>query len=284
MIHMKNKKHNGLVNIVGIGIFFVVLATAIFFFLRRATYATIVLRVSQSDSLEENWSDTPIWYLEKLKSGLEQRDIIGRLTISILKNFYYVNDGNKRVAYLTLRMLTTYDKKSGIYTYEGVPLLVGSYQNLRIKGLLLKGVVYRIEGDGWSPLKKTFIVDGYLNPAYILNQDPYVAEMKTDGVKNYLADNFVSGLKINDSDGQTIVEILESNKVPAISRFVNGDRVAEVNDGERKKVNLKVKLTAEGYGDVFLFRGIDPLRINDNVNLIFKDFSGVMTITNVKEI
>jgi hypothetical protein len=188
------------------------------------------------------------------------------------------------VVYLTIKLLTTLDKKSGIYSYEGVPLLIGSYQNLKIKNIFLRGVIHRVEDKDWQPERKTYVVEGFLNAAATANQDPYVAETMTNSIQNYLADKIVKGLKITDSDGTVLAEVLEVKKEVAYRRFIYQNRLVDVPDNERKKVTLKVKVTTEKYGDVFLYRNDMPLKINDNLYLDFWDFGVPMTITDFKEI
>lgn len=278
---MKEKKVFSLVNLVGLGVFFFMLATAVFFFLRRATYATIVLRVSQTDVLEPYYG-LPMWYLDNLKPGMEQKDIFGRSVISIVKNFSYPNNSNSRVVYLTIKLLTTFDKKSGIYNYEGVPLLVGSYQTLRIKDILLRGVIHRVENKDFQAEKKSYIVEGFINPSQTVNQDPYVAETMTEGIQNYLADKIVKGLKISDSDGGVIVDVLEVKKETSYRKFIFQNRLVEVPDSDRKKVKVKMQIVTEKYGDVFLFRNESTLKVNDNIFLNFGDFEIPLTITNIK--
>jgi hypothetical protein len=282
MQKMKRKNLFSLVNLIGLGVFFFVLATAVFFFLRRAVYATVVLRVSQNDSMNVNIG-LPMWYVENLKAGMEQKDIFGRQVISIVKNYKYVNGLDNPISYLTIKLLTTYDKKSGIYSYEGVPLLIGSYQNFKINDVLLRGVVHQVQNVNWKPEKKKFIVEGFLNPAAIVNQDPYVAETITEGVLNYLGDKVVKGLKILDSDGTVLVDVLDVKKEVAWRKFIYQDRLVEVVDKDRKKISLKMLIETEKHGDLFLFNNEFSLKVNDNFILNFEEFSLPVTITSIEE-
>ena len=70
-ISWPNFKKLGLVDLVGLGVFVAILATAVFFFLRRASYVTVTLRISQADMLTYG---LPIWYLDSLKPGMVQKD------------------------------------------------------------------------------------------------------------------------------------------------------------------------------------------------------------------
>lgn len=282
MIKLGFKKHR-LVDLVGIAVFFLALVTAVLFFLRRATYVTIVMRVSDSDSL--NQYGLPMWYLGSLKEGMVQKDILGKPLISILKK--YTTDTNtvsSSTTFLTMKLLTTYDVRNETYLYEGVPILVGSYQNFKIKGVFLRGVVYRILDKNYEENKKKILVEGYLNPVINDNQDPYAANTFSNGIKNYLADKFVSGVKRVDSEGVVLAEIKEVKKLPSTRRFVYQNRIVEQNDPERQQVFLKVIVTVEKVNGVYLYEGVSPVRINGNFWLGFDDFDGGMTITGFKEI
>jgi hypothetical protein len=204
--------------------------------------------------------------------------------ISLQKAYSYPSNPNERVSYLTLKLLTTYDRRSKSYSYEGVPILIGSYQTFRLNGILLRGVVYRIDEDKTVTEKKSFEVKGYLNPGFTLNQDPYTAETIANGIDNYLADKFSKGLVIKDGDNQPIVEVEEVKLVPAYRKFIYGNQLVETEDKDRKRVELTLKINAEKRGNIFMFREDMPLMINGNIYLDFWDFGAMMTITDFKEI
>lgn len=269
-------------DIVGLGIFLMIMATAFFFFLRKAEYVTLTLRVSQSDLLELNGA--PLWYLENLKPGTEQKDLFGRSVISLIKTYSYPTNSENRVLYINIKVLCTYNKRTGSYSYEGVPLLVGSSQSFKLNGVLIRGIIHSIKGQNQKRDKRVFFIEGFLNPTLTDNQEPYAAETVTDGIKNYLADKFVKGLKIKDSDGREVVSVEEVSVLPAKRKFIYGDRWFEVADREKKVVKLKIKLEAEKFGDVYLFKENAPIRINGNIYLDFWDFGAMMTITDFKEI
>lgn len=276
------KKVNWL-NLIGLGVFFLVLVSSVFFLLRKAEYAILVLRVSESESLNNNYG-TPMWYLKQLKPGFEQKDAFGRSRISILDSFSYVSNSKGGVTYLTIKLLTTYDKKTGVYNYDGIPLFAGSYQSFKIKNIQLTGLVYRIEAGTWEPQQKKYLVEGYLNPVAIQNQDPNVAEVTTQGVKNYLADKIIEGMEIKDSNDKIVAKVKKLSKQPSYSRFIYNDKLVSSIDSDRKKVEMTLELLTNKYGDVYLFENETPIRINENLNLNFWDFDLVLTITDFQEI
>lgn len=279
MVRIKGFK---LVDLLGVGVFVAILVLAVMILLRRAEYVTMVLKVTDSGYLGNN--PLPMWYLDKFKGGMEQKDVLGRSSISILKSYSYPTNKDSRVMYLTMRLLAAYDKKNKSYSFEGVPLLLGSYQTFKFNGMLLRGVVYRIEDIDQPVEEKTLEVSGVLNPANNMNQDPYVAEMTTDGIKNYLATKIVKDLRVKDSDGLVVAEVREVDLSPSYRKFIAGNRIVSVVDNDRKNVAMKVVVKVKKFGDVYLFREDMPITINANVWLDFWDFQVNMTITDFKEI
>lgn len=276
-------KRHRLVDLVGVMVFVLVLVTAVFFFLRRATYVTIVMMVSQSDALDQ--SVLPMWYLNNLKAGMVQKDILGKPVISVLKSYSYDSSNiSSKVTFLTMKLLTAYDARNKMYLYEGVPLLIGSYQNFKIDGVFLRGVVYRILDKDYVADKKTILIEGYLNPTRIDNQDAYGANTISNGVLNYLADKFKVGGKIMDSDGSVLAEIKDVKKMSATRKFIFGSQLIEEIDRERQQVWLKVAVDVEKVNGIYLFQGVVPVRINSTFWLGFHDFDGALTVRDYKEI
>ena len=118
------------IDVLGIVVFFVILGVAAAFFLRKQKTVDVVLRVSESGSLDI-WYKPPLWYLENLKPGLGETDWLGRKTIAIKDiNSFYTNQAN-RLFYITLTVQSAYNKRLNQYSYNGVPLLVGSYQTFK---------------------------------------------------------------------------------------------------------------------------------------------------------
>src|SRR5258708_30836299 len=84
------------IDIVGVAIFFFIVAMAAFFFLRKANNVTITLRVSQSGSLDVS-SSPPLWYVAQLHQGLAEKDGLGRNVLTIEDVSNYLNSTGGRV-------------------------------------------------------------------------------------------------------------------------------------------------------------------------------------------
>lgn len=281
-VKMSDFRRLNIVDLVGMGVFFLVLATAVFFFLRRASYVTIKLRISQADSLTSY--GLPIWYFDSLKAGMVQKDFFGRPVISLLKTYSNPNNVSNRILYLTMDVLTVYDKRSKGYSYEGSPLFIGSYQTFKFNGMLIRGVVIKLANASDKPEVKMYEVEGFLNPEIILNQNPYSANTVTDGVKTYIAERFSRGLEIKDNDHEVVAKVKDVTIGTAYRSFIAGSQIIKTVDTERKKVSLRLLLKTVKVGDIFLYMEDIPIKINSNLDLDFPDLSVPLTITGFKEI
>ena len=80
------------IDLLGIGIFFFVLASVAFFMRRQATNLTIVVKINQNLDYGQQSS----WYLDKLRPGLEQKGITGKTDISVVEVTSQFSDHNIR--------------------------------------------------------------------------------------------------------------------------------------------------------------------------------------------
>ncbi len=271
-------------DILGVGVFIFVLVTSAIFLRRSESYLTLVLKIAQFENMESYGAELPQWYLANVRSGVKQFDKGGHLDTEIVKVYSQNLSEKSKEFYVTLRIRTAFDKRSGIYSYDGLPVLVGSYQSFKIGGILIKGVVVSLNNDNYPVTTKKYLVEGFLNPNNIANQEPYWANTISNGVSNYLAELFKLGNTVKDSDGKVIADIKEVKLLPATRKFVSGDRLVEVPDNDRKQVKLKLEVTAIDLNGVSLYMGIMPIKINNQLNLDFGKFNVNLTVTDFKEI
>lgn len=244
-----------LVDVAALMVFGASVLLAYFFLLRRAEYINVILRVSQSDLINSETggisATLPAWYLEKIR--VDDFDSLKKSDISIVKTLEYQNNSNEKIMYVTLKLATVFDKKTGGYTYGGIPLLVGSYQNFRYKNVMLRGIIQEVNWLGQEREEKVLEV-----------------EARAD-VGDYLAKKIVKGLTINDSNDRELV------KIEAVS-LGNGSKKGNL------EVKLKMKVVVEKFGDVFLYGGEKTIKIGEETKFDFWDFNFNGIITSIKEV
>lgn len=228
---------------------------AYFLVMRKADRVYVTLRVSQSDLINANTGGIsaalPAWYLENIKVDPNP---LTNSEISVVKVFQYQNNSNEKTVYLTLRLLVTYDKKSGIYTYNGLPLLVGSYQSFTYNGVLIRGIVQNVSGVMEDKREeKTLMVEGLVK------------------VENYMTKNFVNGLTISDSDDRVVAKIENVEIDPGDSK-------------DNKIVKLKLRIRVDKFDDVYLYGGETAIKMGQELDLDFWNFEAKVTVTDFKEV
>ncbi len=268
-------------DIIGITIFFSILAVAAFFFLRKADYVTLTLRVSESDSLEI-WSMPPLWYTSYLKPGLTSKDMLGRPTIEVVDVYQYLSRESSSLTYVKLKVRAVYNRRTNEYSYNGSNLLIGSYQQFKVQGLLLTGVVHSINSSNLPDLKK-FLIKGYVSPI-LTDGTALSAETISTGVPLFISKKIREGLTVTDASGTTLAQIKKVHRSPAQRRFLSNGQFTQVNDPTAERVEVEVAVLAEKNRDLYFFRQDSPLIINSSLYLLFGELQLPIQITDIQPI
>lgn len=269
------------VDLFGVCVFLGILSIAFFFFLRKADYAYVTLRVSQSDTLNTYNDLAPSWYIEKIQPGLKETDGLGQESVVVQKVHRYNSNDLNQDFYVDLKIKSVFNSRTGQYSYNGSTLLVGSYQSFKLQSLQLSGVIVDVHGLGTQPEEKTFIVKGFLNAS--ANDDQYaVANTVGDGIRNFLADTLQKGLTVTDVDGQVVAEIISIEKRQAKRQFVSGSSFVSVPDPDRQYVEMTLKVKATKINDVFFYKKEVAMVVNSSLYLTFPQSSVIFTITELE--
>lgn len=271
------------IDLVGICIFLGILSVAFFFFLRKADYAYITLRVSQTDSLDTTHGQAPIWYVEKIQPGLKETDGLGRDAVLVESvNRVRSSDLNQDL-YVNLKVKSVYNTRTGQYSYNGSPLLVGSFQSFKLQSLQLYGTIVSVRGKDAIQEEKTFMVEGFIDSMMNDNQ-PSVANTVVDGIRNYLVNTLEEGQTITDVDGKVIAEITDIRKFEGRRQFVSGNNFVTIPDPERKRVEMTMKITTVKINDAYYYKRETPLLVNTVMYLTLPKSNINFTITKVEEV
>lgn len=273
-----------------ISIFFAMLAVALFFFLRKTEYITVRLRISQSDELRNNLTSfmTPIWYANVLMPGMEDTNFFGRSIIKIDRIIPGFPEDNEQKTYIDLRIQALYSKQTKQYSYNGIPLLIGSYQRFRVNGIQIPGVIHAIGALGLESYpQKKYILHGFLDHRQndwvpgVTNQPTSFIEY--DGVHTYLAEKIQNGMEMKLGD-ITIAKIVKVTKSPATKRIIELGRTYIVPDPERTRVELAVEITASIINGRPYFKDDQQrLLVNSTIPLDFVLIKPIMTIIDIQK-
>lgn len=272
------------VDYVGVSLFFLVLAVMVFFFLRRASYVEVLVRISESDNMQVlYYNRTPDWYIEYLRPGINEKDLLGRTMIEVADVYYYPTLGANQTVFVKLKMRAVFNKNTGQYTYNGKVLLVGNHELIKLRGLAIEGIIHDISGMGGERKTEIYLAKGILETQ---NNEgvPYPAETSFDGIKKNIADLLEPGLEVADSKGGVVAEIVEVEISRAKREFIYGGSLVSVDDPKRRRVEMEVKLWCVVVGDKCYYREETPLRINSVVGFDFDNFGVAMTIEELVKV
>jgi hypothetical protein len=270
------------IDLIGVGIFIVCLGMLALTFLRRAEYVTITLRVTNRKTFLPAWQDSPAdWYINNLSAGLADKNFLGQTNVEIVDTYYYPQNTTAQTVYVKLKVRSVFNKNTGQYSYNGVPLLIGELQTFKIKDVSLQGVMIDISSENEPIEQKKFIVKGSLETQY--NEEIRYAGISTyKGVRNFFADKIKPGLKATDSHGRVIAEVLEVKKTPGLKQFATNNGLLTVEDPDRTQVDLTVKFTTNKINNRYLYRAEEPLILGHYLNLDFEGFTVYITLMDVK--
>lgn len=277
------------VDILGVATFFLILVIASFFFLRSPEYVTITIRLFERDAPDFEFNRPRQWFVENVQKGLKEKDQLGRTVVEILDIYRYPSSIVKQDVFATLKVRSIYNQRTGQYSYNGLPLLIGEYRSFRLQNLLLSGVIVNMDTNERPRENKRFLVTGFLDPIDHDGRAPeervaIVDEINADGVDNFLAEKIVPGLTMFDNQGAVIAEIKSVNKRLGKISFVQGGRYVAVIDPDSKHVEITVEVLTEKIGDDYYFQKEQALTVGEKIFLTFDNLRLRPTVTSVKEV
>lgn len=276
------------VEVFGIVIFFFIILVTFLFLTRKKSDVIVTVRLLQSNS-------APAWYnfprqifLEKIKKGLKEKGQLGGTVVEVLDVYKYPSSDVNQDVFVTIKIRSIYNKQTGQYSYDNLPLLIGDYRTFHLQDVVFSGLVTDIGTSDKPRSQKKFLITGYLNP--VNNNDLGPGQqvaifngINTDGVKNYLADQVKLGIKILDSNGQTVAEIVSVKKAPGKITTIQNGHFATADDPDTKYVEITLNVLADKIGDSYFFQKEQSLRVGGYIILSFENLKITPTMTSVTE-
>lgn len=277
-----NVKSIAIVDLVGISFFFIIVVLSAFFFLRSADYVTVLLRVSESDSINI-WARPASWYVSELKPGLTEKDGLGRDVLTVTEVETYQTSEENKTAYLQLKLRAVYNKRTNQYLYNGVPLLIGSYQTFKLQGVQLMGVIHQVGEEIEQSEKKKYLVKGYIDSTST-EKDALAANSFTEGISLFRAEKFREGLEIINSKGYPIAKVISVEKSPAYRMFPYDSTYFKALDRDKQVVNLEVEIIVEKNGEQFMFKKEQVVKVGRLIYLDFPEADAPLVVTSFEEV
>lgn len=268
---------------IGIGIFFAILAMATAVFLRRTSFVYVTLEISHGEDAFHNFwfYKPPHWYIQNLQTGMANKDVLGRTDLELVDMYYYPNKSNEYSLYVTLKTRTVFNKRSQQHSYQGQPLLVGEQRVFKLGSVSIPSMIHKIEDYQQDTLIKKAIVSGELK-SEDHEEIEIAAETRFLGIRNYLADVIEPGLVIEDSKGKIVAEILDAKKTTGYREFIYQNSLIKVIDPERKNVQLIAELVLNEINGEYLYMEEAQILLGEIVEFPFDDFVLYLTVEKIE--
>lgn len=252
-----------------IALFLLIVASAAYLLLRPATYVYVTMRLFERDAPDFYFNRPTHLYVEKLVPGLKETGGFGENLLEIVDVYRYRSNNTYHDTFVTVKTKAAYNKRKGQYSYNGTPLLIGSFRTFRLQNIIVNGVILDISHTKEAREKKTFIIEGYLDPINNQNHSTYPDNItRGDGVENYLAQEIHEGIKVVDIHNNILAEIVKVKKTPG-KIFSPLTPQVFVNDPERTRVEITLRVVAEKINDAYYFQKEGRLLVGQTLYFAF---------------
>lgn len=276
-----------MIDYIGIGLIFILGLASFFFFMRKQTSVNIRVKVTDQDVLYA-WSYPRSSYADRFIKGDVENDGLGRVLSEIIDVETFNIDSQRKAVYLDVLTKTTYDKRSGLYYAKGKPLIYGASLRFNFKSVIFDGIVtelpepYRQKFYDFNIYEVRVLLKG-IN--YYNNRDTTQGILGLSYVEPEIVKSIKKGDKILDSKDETLFEVVDLVVKPSI-RIVTNDRgdVFKVNDPVYVDGLITLKARVKVIRNQVYVLDDTPLKINENLPLIFDNLSVYPLIISFKKI
>ncbi len=277
---LKKVKEASIIDLLGIFLVVFLVGSAYFFFSRKTEYLEVTIKLLNYDGPEYTFGQNKprALYVEKIKPGKKQIDGIGRSLSEIVDVYEYSSPTVLNDVYVTLKLRALKNKVSNQYIFDGTPLLIHEIRSFKIQDLLLTGEIVDLSAE--QRTYKEFVAKLEIEPDFGAYN---VSSALIEGVENYVADSLEPGMVIRDSTGRELVKIITIDKKPGTRSFVSENGFYSVEDPNRKRVFLTIKVLGEKINNGYFYRKESPLLLNEKLYLTFDNIAFLGTIFSIEE-
>ena len=206
------------------------------------------------------WASTQkpsLWFINNLKTGMVEKDLVGQPTTKVLSVRYYPWWGsNQYDVYLTMKLKVSGSKKTGKYNFKRSAIAVGAPVDFEFPSSQFSGTIIDLSTKPIKDKSSEKIV-------YLTKPFTYVWEY--DGIKT--GDKFFNG-------EENVVEILDKSAGETVSViYPYRGTINPSFSQSRRDVVIKVKLKGKVVNDQFVFAEDQIISLGKTINLATDNFS-----------
>ncbi len=230
-------------------------------FYRKNEEVKISVKLTDTNPLY-SWNYPSYSYSTNFKIGDSDRNALGETVAQIIKVDSFDVDEKRQALFLDLKVKATYDSRTKLYYFRGKPLVYGSEIDLKFQNSVFKGIVTKDP----STFSKSSKDSKFTTVKFIIRG---VNEQETP-IEPKVIESLTKGRKILDSNGNVLVEIVNSQISPALRIVVtdSGD-VLQRFDPFYKDATLDLRIKVKKDADKLYIYDDIPLRVGLRLNLPF---------------
>lgn len=248
---------NYFISIFFAAILFVSIVSVLKLFIVKPTY--VYARVKMGQGLW--WASTArpsIWFVQNIKRGDVERDLVGSPIAQILGVRYYPwYTSNQYDVYLTVKLKVSGNKKTKKYSFKRSTIGVGSPIDFEFPNAQFSATVTDLEND---PIKDTYIE----KTIYLTKRYAYPWEY--DGIK--IGDKFFDGentvFEVLDKSSSDTAEVITQESTKILN-----PQTTEL----RRYITVKAKIKVKKVGEQYVFGEEQVLSLGKPINISTSNFS-----------
>lgn len=230
------------------------------FFIKQNTYLEVEILVTHDNLL---YSDPmpPFWYQEKITTGAEEKDGVGRVIAKIISLKTYEEKENKRDTYVRAKIATSYNSRNGDYSFRGQSIKIGSPITISPGNIIIKGIITSTSNleDNKEEIIVKSRVSGWNDP-----------DLTANGIDPIYLNAVEVGDSVKDLSGDAIAMVVDKQVYPG--KRITYDSLGNtrlVQDPYFKEGYLTLKLKVRKSGSTYYYMDKYKVKTNERLPLYF---------------
>lgn len=250
-------------------IFLVLVILSVYFFTRSTEHVEIRMFLTERE-WAKTWENYPdYFYIQNLSTDLVEKDELGRTVARVTEIHSNRLPHTHNQALATIELRANYNKKTGIYSFQGKPLIIGDYQRLRVGNMRLQGYILDIGSNLDSLESKHIKVKVSLDDLLEANRN--LTSSRAVGVSADLVPFLKVGASILGFENEPILEILDVNLFPGQRTLFERTGAYTVQDDSLVSGSLLLKLEVNTINEIDYWNFTDPIQLGKRINLNFEN-------------
>jgi hypothetical protein len=267
-----------LIDIVLIAIACLFLLFLIFFLRRKQEIITFTVKVTDRDILyaKTNPSNT---YSYAFNEGDTEKSELGRTIAEIVSVDSIQETPHVQTVYLDVRAKATYSPRSNKYTFKGRPIVFGQPFVFEFSNVKTEGIVVDFPGFLLNTQVKEY---KQIIKVQVAHEERSFSDVY--GIRTFEADAIKIGDQILNSNGETMITVLDKEVYPSKRTVINGNgKSMIVYDPQLKDVFLTLEVSIKEINDKIYALDYIPIYIGGSIPLNFKNISVWPVIIEIED-